>query len=102
MFKLCLLMIICVIDSYAKNIFDSLEIHVFNVQQGDSQLVVFPSGYSMLIDAGETSSKSTNYNELKNELITGLMPFLSDKTGRVPIILPIIMDIKNYQNEEQS
>ena len=25
-------------------------------------------------------------------LITGLMPFLSNKTGRVPIILPIIMD----------
>ena len=57
-------MIICVIDSYAKNTFDSLEIHVFNVQQGDSQLVVFPSGYSMLIDAGETSSKSTNYKAI--------------------------------------
>lgn len=38
----------------------------------------------------------TNYNELKTELINGLIPFLSDKTGRIPIILPIIMDIKNY------
>lgn len=42
-------------------------------------------------------SKTINYNELKNELITGLMPFLSEKTGRVPIILPIIMDIKNEE-----
>ena len=45
-------------------------------------------------------SKIVNYNDIKNELITGLMPFLSDKTGRVPIILPIIMDIKYNQNEE--
>ena len=43
-----------------------------------------------------------NYNDIKNEIITGLMPFLSEKTGRVPIILPIIMDIKNYTKEEKS
>ena len=39
-------------------------------------------------------SKMVTYNDIKNELITGLMPFLSNKTGRVPIILPIIMDTK--------
>jgi len=39
--------------------------------------------------------KSVNYNDLKQELINNLMPFLSDKTGRIPIILPIIMDIKS-------
>ena len=32
---------------------------------------------------------------LKQELINELMPFLSEKTGRVPIILPVIMNIKN-------
>lgn len=31
----------------------SLEIHVFDVGQADSQLIVFPSGFSMLIDVGE-------------------------------------------------
>ena len=35
-----------------------------------------------------------NGTDLKTEIINGLMPFLSEKTGRVPIILPIIMDIK--------
>ena len=40
-------------------------------------------------------TKNVNYNDIKNEIINGLMPFLSDMTGRVPIILPIIMDIKN-------
>lgn len=41
--------------------------------------------------------KNTNYNEIKSEIINGLMPFLSEKTGRVPIILPIIMNIKTNE-----
>lgn len=47
-------------------------------------------------------NKNINYNDLKSEIINGLMPFLSDKTGRVPIILPIIMDIKNYNYQKNS
>ncbi len=38
--------------------------------------------------------KTVNFADIKNELINELMPILSDCTGRVPIILPIIMDIK--------
>ncbi|MCI6266549.1 MAG: ribonuclease J [Erysipelotrichaceae bacterium] len=53
-----------------------------------------------IIIENKLKNKTVNYNELKNELINGLMPFLSEKTGRVPIILPIIMDIKNYSNEK--
>ena len=40
--------------------------------------------------------KNVTYNDIKNEIINGLMPSLLKSTGRVPIILPIIMDIKNY------
>ena len=40
-------------------------------------------------------SKYFNFNDMKSEIINGLMPTLSDKTGRVPIILPIVMDVKN-------
>ena len=39
--------------------------------------------------------KKFNYNELKNVLITEINEFILDKTGRKPIILPVIMDIKN-------
>ena len=39
-------------------------------------------------------SKYFNYSDMKSEIINGLIPFLSDKTGRVPIILPIVMDVK--------
>lgn len=45
--------------------------------------------------------KKFNFMDLKNEIITELMPILSTKIGRVPIILPIIMDInKNKTSNE--
>ena len=44
---------------------------------------------------GHLSNNTFNFNDMKNEMITGLIPILSDKTGRVPIILPIVMDVKS-------
>ena len=41
--------------------------------------------------------KTVNFNDIKNEVINGLMPMLSEATGRIPIILPIIMDIKDHK-----
>ena len=38
--------------------------------------------------------KNITFNDIKTELINNLREILSDKTGRIPIILPIIMDIK--------
>ena len=38
--------------------------------------------------------KNFNFNDLKIDLINELVPILATKIGRVPIILPIIMDIK--------
>ncbi len=34
------------------------EIHIFDVGQGDSQLIIFPSGYTILIDVAEHSDDS--------------------------------------------
>ena len=40
-----------------------------------------------------------NYNEIKSEIITTLSATILEKTGRRPIILPVIMDIKkNVKN----
>ncbi len=44
---------------------------------------------------GHLSNNTFNFNDMKNEMINGLIPILSDKTGRVPIILPIVMDVKS-------
>ena len=38
--------------------------------------------------------KVVNFADIKNDLINELSPILTEKIGRVPIILPIIMDIK--------
>ena len=38
--------------------------------------------------------KKLNFNDLKNDIISELIPVLSEKIGRIPIILPIVMDIK--------
>ncbi len=43
--------------------------------------------------------KNFNFNDLKTEIINILVPILSEKTGRVPIILPIIMDIKTNKEK---
>ncbi len=42
----------------------------------------------------ELTKKSTNYNELKGLLIQNILSFVYEKTGRRPIILPVILDIK--------
>lgn len=38
--------------------------------------------------------KTVNFNDIKNQLINDIFPFVSNTTGRRPIILPVILDIK--------
>lgn len=42
----------------------------------------------------ELTKKQVNYNELKSQIIAELLSFIYEKTGRRPIILPVILDIK--------
>ncbi len=42
---------------------------------------------------------NVNYLDLKTDIINELIPLLSEKTGRVPIILPIIMNVKDYVSD---
>jgi ribonuclease J len=39
-------------------------------------------------------TKHVNYAEIKSEIVSELSNYIYDKTGRNPIILPVIMDIK--------
>lgn len=40
------------------------------------------------------ASKNYNYLDLKNQIILELSPFINNLTGRHPIILPVIMEVK--------
>lgn len=42
----------------------------------------------------EQLEKNSTFSEIKTALITNLVPFIQDLTGRKPIILPVILDIK--------
>jgi len=53
---------------------NNLEIYIFNVGQADSQLLVYPSGYTILIDLGELDwnlSDNAKYVAARIEKITG-------------------------------
>ena len=39
-------------------------------------------------------SKNINYADLKSEIIAAITPFAYEKTGRKPIVLPVIMEVK--------
>ena len=55
--KFLLIVIILLINFV--NAGNALKIYVFNVEAADSQLIVFPSGFSILIDAGEPSGTTS-------------------------------------------
>ena len=44
----------------------------------------------------EFKNKKFNYNELKNNIINEVNTYIIEKTGRKPIILPVLMNIDNY------
>lgn len=44
-------------------------------------------------------NKPVNYNDIKSEIISSVSNYAFEKTGRRPIILPIIMDIKENRQK---
>ena len=46
----------------------------------------------------EFANKKFNYNDLKNNIINEVNTYIIEKTGRKPIILPVIMNIDSSKN----
>lgn len=42
----------------------------------------------------ELTKTNVNYNELKGQIISNILTFVFEKTGRRPIIVPVILDVK--------
>ena len=47
----------------------------------------------------QLANSKTNFQTLKTNLIEELYPYINGQTGRKPIILPIILDIKKNTNK---
>ena len=88
--KICLLIAAVAMAVFAA---DGMKIHIFDVGQGMSTLVVYPSGYSVLIDAGETNWNSKN---VATALATKLENVLGTKTIDVLVISHLHLDHIGY------
>jgi ribonuclease J len=92
---------------------DGIVIVIANIDANNNQLLgkinittrgfVLVNDNTELLKQLEEISKNTitsklktpiNYTDVKNEIITVLTPYIYDKTGRKPIILPVIMNVK--------
>ncbi len=93
---------------------DGILVTIINIDPITRELLIKPNittrGFVMVNENGEliheiemkvteivkkTLLKSYNYLDLKNQIIFELNPFISELTGRRPIILPVIMEVKN-------
>ena len=92
---------------------DGVLIVILNIDSKKNQLLIKPNittrGFILVNENQElikeienkaseivTSVLSKRYNitDLKNQVILDLNTFINQKTGRRPIILPVIMDVK--------
>lgn len=94
-----ILAIIANIDSLNKKLLNtpSITTRGYILVNENEELIREIQKKAEIIINNKLKNKKFNFIDLKNDIITELMPILSNKIGRVPIILPIIMDIKEKQ-----
>ena len=98
---------------------DGIVVVIANIDTVNKKLVINPNitsrGFVLIQDNVELLKKieqeATNiinnrlkvncvFSDIKNDLITNLATFIHDKTGRYPIILPIVNDIKRTTDNQ--
>ena len=99
---------------------DGILVVIINVDMKKRELLIKPNittrGFIQINENEELIKKIENFSEnivkeqlkdphatfaiIKSELTTGLIPFINDLTGRRPIILPVILDIKKEAKVE--
>jgi len=66
----------------------------FVLENENSELLAELEGLADNIIIKNLKSKKINYTNLKAQLIQEMAPYVHEKTGRKPIILPVFMEIK--------
>ena len=92
-----ILVLVCNIDLRKKLLLGKVQVATrgFILVNENEELIRQIESKASEVIIKEFKNKRFNYNELKNVLITEVNAFVLEKTGRKPIILPVIMDIKN-------
>lgn len=99
---------------------DGILVVIANIDMSKKELLIRPNittrGFILIneneeiirkIEAMATSiirnclAKNANFNDIKSDLITELISFVQELTGRRPIILPVILDIKKSVTSNQ-
>ena len=94
-----ILVVLCNINLKTKNLLGKVNITTRGfvlVNENEELLKQIENKASNVIN-NELKNKRFNYTDLKNQIINEVSPFILEKTGRKPIILPVIMDIKNNE-----
>ena len=92
-----ILVLVCNIDLRKKLLLGKVQVATrgFILVNENEELIRQIESKASEVIIKEFKNKRFNYNELKNVLITEVNAFVLEKTGRKPIILPVMMDIKN-------
>ena len=91
-----ILVVIANIDMEKRNLLikPNITTRGFILVNENEQLIkeIETTAYSIIKD--KLDNTKDGLNDIKSKLITDLIPFIENKTGRRPIILPVIIDIK--------
>lgn len=92
-----ILVVICNINQSKKQLLGKVNITTrgFVLVNENEELLKEIENKAFEVIVKELKNKKFNYIELKNQIINEISPFILEKTGRKPIVLPVIMDIKN-------
>ena len=94
-----ILVVICNINQKNKKLLGKVNITTrgFVLVNENEELLKEIEDKATSVILGELKNKKFNYIDLKSQIINEISPFILEKTGRKPIILPVIMDIKNNE-----
>ena len=92
-----ILVVICNINAQKKLLLGKVNITTrgFVLVNENEELLKEIENKAFEVIVKELKNKKFNYTELKNQIVNEISPFIMDRTGRKPIVLPVIMDIKN-------
>ena len=91
-----ILVVICNINAKTKQLLGKVNITTrgFVLVNENEELLKEIENKAYEVISKELQNKKFNYTDLKNQIINDIGPFILEKTGRKPIVLPVIMDIK--------